>query len=81
MKINMQGNTNFQISGDIIDSDSVSTYDGEDEEEENSEESEEDNTEEDIKTLMEKTNCIKEEARLALNKANGDLTEALLSLN
>jgi len=80
MKINMQGNTNFQISGDITDSESISTYD--DENDENSEdESEVDNTEEDIKTIMEKTNCLEEEARLALKNANGDLTEALISLN
>ena len=63
MKIKMQGQTNFQISGDIT------------------EEEKEDNTVEDIKTLMEKTNCTEEEAKNALAENNGDLTEALLSLS
>jgi len=60
-KINMQGQTNFQISGDIEEGNS-----GEDE---------------DIKTIMEKCNCLEEEAKLAYEKANGDLTEAILSLS
>ena len=40
-----------------------------------------DNTNEDIKTLMDKCNCLEEEAKLALEKANGDLTEAILDLS
>jgi len=70
-KIDMQGQTSFQISGDISKS-------GESNE---AEESEEDKTQEDIKTIMEKVNCLEAEAKLALDKANGDLTEALLSLS
>ncbi|MAG01889.1 nascent polypeptide-associated complex protein [Candidatus Pacearchaeota archaeon] len=69
VKINMQGQENFQISGDVSE--------GDDEDEEIQEE---DKTEEDIKTLMEKAHCLEEEARLALEKASGDLTEALISL-
>jgi len=65
-KINMQGQTNFQISGDI--SEEIA-------------ELEEDKTEEDIKTIVEKTKCTKEQAKEALEKANGDLTEAILSLS
>jgi len=77
IKINMQGQTNFQISGDI----------GEEENESESmddvleEEAEEDTSEEDIKTIIEKTNCSEEQAKEALEKSNGDLTEAILSLS
>jgi nascent polypeptide-associated complex subunit alpha len=63
VKINMQGQVNFQISGDI------------------SEESTKDNTEEDIKTIVEKTKCSEEQAKEALENADGDLTEAILSLS
>jgi len=66
-KINMQGQTNFQISGDIS--------------EEEQEESEQINEGEDIQTIIEKTGCSKEEAAIELEKANGDLTEAILSLS
>lgn len=70
IKINMQGQTNFQISGEIS--------------EENTEGVEplaENNIEEDIKTIMEKVGCIEQEAKMALEKANGDLTEAILNLS
>ena len=71
-KINMQGQENFQISGDI----------SEQEVQEGAEPiAEEDNTEEDIKTIMQKVNCLEEEAKMALEKANGDLTEAILELS
>jgi len=63
-KINMQGQENFQISGDI-----------------SKEKESEDNSNEDIKTIMEKTTCLEQEAKLALEKANGDLTNAILSLS
>lgn len=63
VKVNMQGNENFQISGDIREEDS------------------EENTEEDIKTIMEKTSCSKEQAEKALKETNGDLAEAILSLS
>jgi nascent polypeptide-associated complex subunit alpha len=71
VKINMQGQENFQISGDISEEDASET-----------EESEEENSQEDdIKTIMEKVGCIEEEAKQALEKSNGDLTEAILSLS
>ena len=63
MKINMQGQENFQISGDV------------------SEEVEELKKEEDVKIIMQKTNCTQEQARAALEKAGGDLTEAIISLS
>ena len=37
-------------------------------------------TEEDIETVMEQTNCSKEEAKKALEKNNGDLAKAIISL-
>jgi nascent polypeptide-associated complex subunit alpha len=67
-KINMQGQENFQISGDIS-------------EQEEETEKIEDNSEQDIKTIMEKVGCLEQEAKQAYEKANGDLTEALLSLS
>jgi nascent polypeptide-associated complex subunit alpha len=64
-KIKMQGQTNFQVSGDVTE-----------------EEIKEENTaEEDIEMIMEKTGCDKEKAKEALEKSNGDLTEAILSLS
>lgn len=65
MKIDMQGQVNFQISGDIT------------------EEADEqkDSTEDDIKTIIEKTECSEEQAHEALKKSHGDLTEAILSLS
>jgi len=68
LKINMQGQTNFQISGEVS-------------EEANSREDKENNIEEDIKTIMQKVGCIEQEAKIAYEKANGDLTEAILSLS
>jgi nascent polypeptide-associated complex subunit alpha len=63
IKIKMQGQTNFQISGDI------------------SEEEVNNHAEEDIKTIMEKTSCTEKEAKEALEKSGGDLTEAILNLS
>jgi nascent polypeptide-associated complex subunit alpha len=45
------------------------------------EEAEQDNTEQDIQTIIEKTGCNEEQAKKALEEANGDLAEAILSLN
>jgi nascent polypeptide-associated complex subunit alpha len=65
IKIKMQGQTNFQISGDISEE----------------EVKEENTTEEDIQTIIEKTGCSKEKAKEALDTAGRDLTEAILSLS
>lgn len=61
IKIKMQGQESFQITGDVY-------------------EKEQDFCEEDIKTIMEKTDCTKEQAKKALEKT-GDLAEAILSLS
>jgi nascent polypeptide-associated complex subunit alpha len=67
VKVKMQGQTNFQISGDVS--------------EEPIESNESNSTEEDIQTVIEKTGCTPEQAKKALEKTNGDLTEAILSLS
>ena len=66
VKVKMQGQTNFQISGEVH----------EDVKEEN-----EDTGDEDIKTIVEKTGVSEEKAREALDTADGDLAEAILSLS
>lgn len=66
VKIKMQGQENFQISGDVREEDK---------------ETEEDKLEGDIKTIIEKTGCSENEARKALENADGDLTEAILRLS
>jgi len=62
VKINMQGNESFQISGNI-------------------KQEEKRISEQDIKQVAEKTGKSKEEAKKALEKANGDLAEAILQLS
>lgn len=64
-KIKMQGVDNFQISGDIT--------------EESSEKFE--ITEEDIKTVMNQANCSKDVALTALKQSEGNIAEAIISLN
>ncbi|MBT4135572.1 nascent polypeptide-associated complex protein [archaeon] len=71
VKINMQGQENFQISGDVSEQEAT----------QESEKPEEDKTSEDIQTIIEKTNCSEEEAKKALEDAEGDLTDALLALS
>ena len=73
IKIKMQGQTNFQISGDISEENKA--------DEEANEDTSEDTSEEDIQTIIEKTGCSEEQARSALEKAGGDLTEAVLGLS
>ena len=70
VKIKIQGQESFQISGDVRE-ETVSL----------SENDEIAKFEEDIKTIIENTGCSENEARKSLENANGDLTEALLSLS
>ncbi len=77
IKIKMQGQTNFQISGQV-------TEEGTSREDASQKPlgvGDEDTTEEDIQTIMDKTGCSKEKAKNALESAKGDLTEAILSLS
>ena len=60
MKIKMQGQESFQITGDVKEENSIS--------------------EDDIKTIVEKTGCTEKQARKALEKT-GDLAEAILELS
>lgn len=62
VKINMQGNDSWQISGEVREeSKGIS--------------------EQDIQQVIEKTGKSRLEAEVALKQANGDLAEAILSLN
>ncbi|VVB82157.1 Nascent polypeptide-associated complex protein [uncultured archaeon] len=60
VKIKMQGQESFQISGDVAEEVGFS--------------------EEDIKVIMEKTDCSEKEAKKALEET-GDLAEAILRLS
>jgi len=79
VKINMQGQENFQISGDIREE--AANSEQETASSEDSLEEPTNNLEEDIKTIMEKVGCLEQEAKQALEKSNGDLTEAILELS
>ncbi len=70
IKINMQGQTNFQISGDIK----------EDEKVEDEEISEEDKLKQDIQTIIDQTGCSPDVAAIELEKNKGDIVETILSL-
>jgi len=63
VKVNMQGQESFQITGNI------------------KEELDSKINQEDIKTVAEKTGKTEQEAKEALEKTNGDLAEAILSLS
>jgi len=67
IRVKMQGQENFQISGDVS--------------EQSLQENEEEKLEEDIQTIIEKTGCSEKKARETIKKVNGDLTEALLELS
>ena len=64
-KVNMMGQETFQIIGDIIEVDRDKSIEI---------------NEDDIATIIEQTNCTKEEALEALEKSNGNLAEAILRL-
>ena len=64
-KVNMMGQETFQVSGDI-------------EEVEKNDKPE--INEDDITTVMEQTNCTKEDALVALEECSGNLAEAILKL-
>ncbi len=61
--IEMQGQKSFQISGKIVEAEA----------------SEASNEKSDVDIIMEECGCTREEAEKALEKANGDLAEAILS--
>mgnify|MGYP006291341843 CR=1 FL=1 len=66
-KISMQGQESFQVSGEIT--------------EESLEESEEMYTEEDVKTVMDKTGVDEETAKNKLEELEGDLADAIMQLS
>jgi len=65
-KVNMMGQENFQISGEIHE-ESRSVIP--------------EISEEDIKTVMEQTGATKDKAKRAIEKADGDLAEAIINLS
>jgi len=64
MKIKMQGQENFQISGNISEETPAP-----------------ETTEDDIKAVIEKTNCTEAQAKKVLESTKGDLAEAILELS
>ena len=64
VKIKMQGQESFQVSGEVHEESEESTF-----------------TDDDIKTVMEKTGASKVKAKKTLEKTNGDLAETILELN
>lgn len=65
-KVNMMGQESLQITGDI--------------EERNLEENEK-FTDDDVKIVIEQTNCSEKKAREFLEKNNGDIAKTILELN
>lgn len=65
-KINMQGNVNFQISGDIV---------GQEQESDTIEK-----LKEDIQTIVAQAGCTEEEAAIELEKT-GDIVESIINLS
>ena len=64
----MQGQTSFQITGEAIEQDSNETE-------------EQGISEQDIKTIMEKTGCSEKKARKSLEKTDNNLAEAIIELS
>lgn len=64
-KVDMAGQESFQISGEV---------------EEKPLSAEPEINEEDIKTVMQQTNCSEEEAKKAISQAKGNLAEAIMNL-
>lgn len=68
IRVNMQGQDSYQISGDVS-------------EESIEESSEEEKVEEDLKSIVEQTGVSKEIAAIELEKNNGDIAETIIALN
>jgi nascent polypeptide-associated complex subunit alpha len=68
VKVNMQGNDSYQISGDVT-------------EETAEEDSVEEKLEEDLASIVEQTGASKEIAAIELEKNNGDIAETIIALS
>jgi len=64
-KVNMMGQETFQISGEVEERELSTTPDI---------------SQEDVKTVMEQAHVSEQEARKAIEDANGDLAEAIITL-
>ena len=71
-KVSMQGQVSFQISGNISE---------QDKEQEKAEENKEDYTQEDIKTIIERTKCTEKQAQKELENTQGDIAQAIINLS
>ncbi len=67
IKVNMSGQENFQISGEIS-------------EENQEQENEDEKVEEDIQEIVKQTGVSKEIAAIELEKNNGDIAETIIAL-
>ena len=67
IKINMQGNTNFQISGNVT--------------EQEKEDSADEKLEDDIRAIVEQTGVSEDIAAIELEKNDGDLAAAIIALS
>ena len=65
-KVNMMGQENFQISGEIHEENRSTIPEI---------------SEEDIKTVMEQTGATKDKAKKAIENSDGDLAEAIINLS
>ncbi len=74
-KVKMQGQEQFQISGDISEEENEETAESEEASDEN------ENNESDIEMIMEKTSKPREEVALALEKNNGDIAQTIIELS
>ena len=66
LKVNMQGQETFQISGEIREEET---------------ENEEENNEKDIEMIIEKTGKSKEEVKTSLEKNDGDIAATIMELS
>ncbi len=64
-KVNMMGQETYQVVGNVV---------------ERNRDTKPDINEEDIKTVMEQADCSEEDAKTAIEEKEGDLAEAILSL-
>jgi nascent polypeptide-associated complex subunit alpha len=68
VKVKMQGQESFQITGEVSET-------------EGDNEIEDAISDDDIKTVMQKTKCTHEQAKKVLESTNGDLAEAIMELS
>ncbi len=83
VKISMQGNDSFQISGDIHEesAEGGSKEQYKEDSEEAEEESEAEQIKEDVQSIVEQTGVSEDIAAIELEKNNGDIAETIIQLS